>query len=77
MMSQKDVVTNLFNRQYFIDALTTTVQAAKTGKTTAAVMLMHLDNFSSIKQSTGVVGSDQYLKELAAKLAEASSTVAL
>ena len=40
--------------------------------TTPAVclMLLHLDNFNDIKQTTGVVGSDKYLKELASKLKE-------
>lgn len=73
LMSQRDAVTNLFNRQHFIDSLTSTAQAAKTGKAAAALMLIHLDNFPSIKQSTGVVGSDQYLKELAVKLSDAAT----
>jgi multidomain signaling protein FimX len=73
VMSQKDAVTNLFNRQHFIDALTKAGQAAKDGKLTAAVMMIHLDNFAGIKQGSGVVGSDKYLKELAAKLTETAS----
>lgn len=70
LMSKKDAVTDLYNRQHFLDALAATTQAAKSGKTTAAVMLLHLDNFTDIKQSAGVVGSDKYLKELATKLSE-------
>jgi diguanylate cyclase (GGDEF)-like protein/PAS domain S-box-containing protein len=74
LMSQKDAVTDLFNRQHFLEALATTTKAAKEGKSTAAIMLLNVDNFGDIKQSAGVVGSDQYLKELAAKLAAAAST---
>lgn len=71
MMSLKDAATGLFNRQHFIDTLTTTTKSTKEGKGTAAVMLVHLDNYADIKQSAGVVGSDKYLKELADRLSEA------
>ncbi|MDQ1363756.1 MAG: multidomain signaling protein FimX [Pseudomonadota bacterium] len=72
MMSQKDTVTGLFNRQHFVDSLATITNTVKESNQTAAVMLIHLDNFADIKQSTGVVGSDKYLKELADKLTEAT-----
>ena len=71
-MSKKDAVTDLYNRQHFLDALAAITAAAKQGKLQAAVILLHLDNFSDIKQSSGVVGSDKYLKELASQLNQAA-----
>ena len=64
MMSQKDSVTGLYNRQFFLESLEKTVSAAKKKNLSACVLLMHLDNFGDIKQSAGVVGSDKFLNEL-------------
>jgi len=64
LMSQTDSVTGLYNRQYFMDAIENTVTNAKDGKLTAACLLIHLDNFNDIKQSSGVVGADQFLNEI-------------
>ncbi len=64
LMSQTDSITGLYNRQYFLDALEQSAEKAKAGKLTAATLLIHLDNFNEIKQSVGVVGSDQFLNEI-------------
>ena len=64
MMSQTDSVTGLYNRQFFMDSMEDAVKKALSGKTKAAVILLHLDNFSDIKQSAGVVGADQFLNEI-------------
>ncbi|VAW66304.1 diguanylate cyclase/phosphodiesterase (GGDEF & EAL domains) with PAS/PAC sensor(s) [hydrothermal vent metagenome] len=64
LLSQTDSITGLYNRQFFMDTLQSTVNLAMEGKTTAAVLLLHLDNFNDIKQSAGVVGADQFLNEI-------------
>ncbi|MDH5571387.1 MAG: EAL domain-containing protein [Gammaproteobacteria bacterium] len=64
LMSQKDSATGLYNRNYFLESLEKAVTGAQNKKFTAAVLLVHLDNFSSIKQSAGVVGCDKFLNEL-------------
>jgi len=64
LMSQTDSITGLYNRQFFLDMLEKASGNAKKGKITAAVLLIHLDNFNEIKQSAGVVGADQFLNEI-------------
>ena len=71
LMSQKDSVTGLFNRNYFLESLESTVAAAQDNKVKAAALLIHLDNFNEIRQSAGVVGSDQFLNEVSRKFEEA------
>jgi diguanylate cyclase (GGDEF)-like protein/PAS domain S-box-containing protein len=70
LMSQKDQLTGLFNRQYCIEKLETTIKDCVQGKYTAALMEIHIDNFHEIKNSVGVVESDQYIVEAAKALSE-------
>ncbi|HEY9050965.1 MAG TPA: bifunctional diguanylate cyclase/phosphodiesterase, partial [Gammaproteobacteria bacterium] len=71
MMSQKDSITGVYNRQYFLEALDEKVKAAQKKQLTAAVLMLHLDNFDDIKKSSGVVGADKFLNEISRKLEEA------
>ncbi len=64
LMSQKDAITGLYNRQFFLQSLDKTVEESIQKKLSAGVLLIHLDNFSDIKKSTGVVGSDKFLNEI-------------
>lgn len=73
LLSLQDAVTGLFNRQHFIDTMTATVKAARETGSSAAALLLNLDNYMDIKQSAGVVSSDKYLKELAEKLKDGAS----
>ncbi len=68
LLSQRDQLTNLFNRQYSIEKLEATIAEAKQGKCTAALLKIHIDNFDNIKSSVGVVESEQYLIETAKAL---------
>ena len=65
LLSQKDQITGLFNRQYCIEKLETVIANCEQGKYTAALMEIQIDNFDGIKNSVGVVGSDQYIVEAA------------
>jgi len=64
LLSQTDSVTGLYNRQFFMDSMQSTVAKAIDGKFTAAILLIHLDSFQDIKQSAGVVAADQFLNEI-------------
>ncbi len=68
LLSQKDQLTGLFNRQYCIEKLGTVIANCEAGKYTAALMEIHVDNFDEIKNSVGVVGADQYIVEAAGAL---------
>ncbi len=71
--SQRDSVTGLYNRQFFMNSMQKAVSKAQEGKLKAAVLLIHLDSFNDIKQSAGVVGADQFLNEIARKFEGAVS----
>ena len=71
VLSQKDQLTGLFNRQYCIEKLETTIEDCEQKKYTAALMEIHIDNFDDIKNSVGVIESDQYIVEAAKALSEA------
>jgi len=70
LLSQKDQLTGLFNRQYSIERLEATIADCEQEKYTAALMEIHIDNFDDIKNSVGVVESDQYIIEAAKTLSE-------
>jgi diguanylate cyclase (GGDEF)-like protein/PAS domain S-box-containing protein len=71
LLSQKDQLTGLFNRQYSIEILENIIKDCEQGKYTAALMEIHIDNFDEIKNSVGVVESDQYIVEAAKTLEKA------
>ncbi|HHJ34579.1 MAG TPA: EAL domain-containing protein, partial [Gammaproteobacteria bacterium] len=70
MLSQKDQLTGLYNRQYNIEKLETVIADCAEEKYTAAMMEIHVDNFDEIKNSVGVVDADQYIIEAAKVLAD-------
>lgn len=64
LMSQKDQVTGLYNRQHFLDLLESNVTEAQSGKVKACALIIHIDNFNDIKKEAGVAGCDQLLNEV-------------
>ncbi|MBE9567096.1 MAG: EAL domain-containing protein [Proteobacteria bacterium] len=70
LLSQKDQLTGLFNRQYCIENLESIIESCEGGKCTAALMEIQIDNFENIKSSVGVIESDQYIIEAAKVLSE-------
>ncbi len=68
MLSQKDQLTGLFNRQYCIERLESVIASCEQGEFTAALMEIRIDNFDEIKNSVGVIESDQYLVDAAKAL---------
>lgn len=72
-LSQRDNVTGLFNRQYFLQALTDTTARAERGETRAASFQVVLDDFSNVRSQVGVIGSDQIIADVAGVLQETCS----
>ncbi len=72
LLSQRDQVTGLYNRQFFIDSLEKTIAKAKKNKTESALLYLSLDNFHDLKSKLGVIGSDQLLIDIAELLKKTS-----
>ena len=70
LLSQRDNVTGLYNRQYFMKAVTETVSRAERGEAQAAMFQIVLDDFSSIRSRVGVIGSDQVVADIASVLSD-------
>ncbi|MDH5764792.1 MAG: EAL domain-containing protein [Gammaproteobacteria bacterium] len=73
LMSQKDPITGLYNRQYFHQLLDEKVKDGQSGKEKSCVLIIHIDNFSDIKKEAGVAGSDQLLNEISRVFEETSN----
>ncbi len=71
LLSQKDQLTGLFNRQYCIEKLETVISDCEQEKYTAALLEIQIDNFDNIKNSVGVIDADQYIVDAAKTLSEA------
>jgi multidomain signaling protein FimX len=64
-LSQRDLVTGLYNRQYFMERLGTTIGQATQGKEHASLVELRIDNFPEIRDLVGVAGSDLVLGDVA------------
>ncbi len=71
LLSQKDQLTGLFNRQYCVEKLETVIANCQQKKYTAALLEIKIDNFHDIKNTIGVIDADQYIIDAAKKLNEA------
>lgn len=65
LLSQKDQLTGLFNRQYCLEQLENTIVECEQNNSQAALLEIQLDNFDSIKNQLGVFGADKFLIEAA------------
>jgi len=65
LLSQRDQVTGLYNRQFFMDSLEKTIAKAKKEKVESALLYLSLDSFHDLKDKLGVIGSDQLLIDIA------------
>ncbi|WP_029652778.1 EAL domain-containing response regulator [Marinobacter daepoensis] len=69
-ISNQDLLTGLYNRQYLMGALAQTVATAGKENQTGALAYIALDNFLSIKSQIGISGADLLLGDLATLLRE-------
>jgi len=72
LLSQKDQLTGLFNRQHCLEELEATIIDCDTNESNAAIMEIRLDNFDNIKNEVGVVGADKYIIAVAEALQSAT-----
>jgi len=73
LLSQKDQLTGIFNRQYFIEALENVIVRCEQGEPSAVVMELQLDNFDTIKNTVGVSDADKYITAAAQALDSATN----
>jgi len=62
--SNRDLLTNLYNRSYLSDTFERDVQRAKRNKTHMAVVMMDLDLFKNINDNYGHEAGDTVLREI-------------
>ncbi len=73
LLSQRDQLTGLYNRQYCLEAIENSISECEKGQDTAAVLQIQLDNFEEIKNQVGVVGADEFITVMASTLKEAAN----
>lgn len=71
-LSQRDLVTGLFNRQHFIEHLQRAIGAATQSGENSALLYMSIDKFNDIKNTVGLSGSDLVIADVGKVLDELS-----
>ncbi|MDC0661675.1 EAL domain-containing response regulator [Marinobacter sp. SS21] len=69
-ISSQDLLTGLYNRQYFMDELAATIAQAAERSEPGALAYIALDRFMSIKGQLGIAGADLLLGDLSNILKE-------
>ena len=64
-MSQVDLVTGLYNRQYVMDALVSAKEQALTAEQNTALFYVSIDQFKEFKAELGIADTDVILREVA------------
>ncbi len=63
-LTSQDVLTGLYNRQYFLEELSQIVSNAIAGSKGSAMLYIEPDNFKEIKEAIGIAGSDLLLGDI-------------
>ena len=69
-LSKQDLLTGLYNRQYFMETLEAAVATASAEGQSGALLFIDLDNFDAITESVGIATSDLVLGDVAKLIAE-------
>ena len=64
-LHQHDLVTGLYNRQYLMDALKTSITEAINGLHQSHLIYIAIDNFQSIRDLVGISGCDTLISDIA------------
>ena len=64
-MHQHDLVTGLYNRQYFMEQLQQRIDDAANGKPHSFFLYIAIDNFQSIRNTVGISGCDILINDIA------------
>lgn len=65
ILSKQDLLTGLYNRQYFMEMLDIAVYKAMTESERSALAYIELDDFATIKENVGIAASDLVLGDIA------------
>ncbi len=65
ILSKQDLLTGLYNRQHFLDALDEAVRTTTDGSSTGALLYIELDNFRAIQDKVGIAAGDLVLGDIA------------
>ncbi len=69
-ISSRDLLTELYNRQFLMGALAENIAKAVKNNETGALAYIAMDNFMSVKSQVGIAGTDLLLGDLANLLKE-------
>jgi len=69
-LHQHDLISGLYNRQFFMDELKTAITQAVNGINQSAITYIAIDNFQSIRDMVGISGCDILIKDIAGILTE-------
>jgi multidomain signaling protein FimX len=69
-LRQQDLLTGLFNNQYFMEQVKTAVNASNKHEEKSALLYIEPDNFKNIKETLGIAESDLVLSDIAAYIQE-------
>ncbi len=72
IISSQDLLTGLYNKQYFMERLQTTAERALKGDQHGALLYVALDNFAKVKTDAGIAGADLVLSDIAGILKQHS-----
>ncbi len=69
-LSKQDLLTGLYNRQYFMEELERAIAGVASGDARSALLYLEPDNFRGIKDTVGIAGGDLVLSDIANLLKE-------
>lgn len=69
-LHQHDLISGLYNRQFFMDELKTSITQAINGIHQSAIIYIAIDNFQSIRDRVGISGCDTLISDIATILTE-------
>lgn len=69
-LHQHDLISGLYNRQFFMDELKTSITQAVNGKHQSALIYIAIDNFQLIRDRVGISGCDTLINDIAKILTE-------
>lgn len=64
-LSKQDMLTGLYNRQYFMEEMELAVTDARSGSGSSALLYLLLDNIRDIKENVGIGKADLVIREIA------------
>lgn len=73
-LSQRESLTGLYNRQYFMKLLREELARATAGESRAALLLLEIDDFAGVRERIGFVDADQVLADVARVMEEQVGT---